>query len=147
MKNLLKINLVAVFVLVLCTLGTAQDKQQHMNREKLAKKQANYIATQMAFDETTTKRFTETYCAYQQELWALGPNHKEVPTNDEEAEQAIKERFERSQQILNLREKYYGEYSKFLSQSQIQQVYKLERQTMNRLHKHRGHNRKNHEGQ
>jgi len=145
MKNLLKFNLLAVFMLVLCTMMTAQDKQQRMNREELAKKQANYIATQMAFDETTTQRFIETYCAYQQEVWALGPNHKEEPTNDAEAEQAIKERFERSQQILDLREKYYKEYSKFLTQSQIQKVYKLERQTMNRLNKHRGHKHRNHE--
>ena len=83
MKNLLKFNLLAVFVLVFCTMMTAQDKQQRMNREELAKKQANYIATQMAFDETTTQRFIETYCAYQQEVWALGPNHKEEPTNEQ----------------------------------------------------------------
>ena len=145
MKNLLKFNLMAVLMLVFCTMMTAQDKQQRMNREELAKKQANYIATQMAFDETTTQRFIETYCAYQQEVWALGPNHNEEPTNDAEAEQAIKERFERSQQILDLREKYYKEYSKFLTQSQIQKVYKLERQTMNRLNKHRGHKHRNHE--
>ena len=45
MKNLLKFNLLAVFVLVFCTMMTAQDKQQRMNREELAKKQANYIDT------------------------------------------------------------------------------------------------------
>ena len=32
MKNLLKINLMAVLMLAVCTLVTAQDKQQHMNR-------------------------------------------------------------------------------------------------------------------
>ena len=146
MKNLLKFNLMAVLMLVFCTMMTAQDKQQRMNREELAKKQANYFATQMAFHETTTQRFIETYCAYQQEVWALGPNHKEEPTNDAEAEQAIKERFERSQQILDLREKYYEEYSKFLTQQQIQRVYELERRVMNRLNKHREHNRQEHKG-
>lgn len=138
MKNLLKINLMSVLVLVCCTIGTAQDKQQCMSREQLAEKQAKHIAHELAFDETITQKFVETFCAYQQEMWALGPKHKAEPTNDEEAEQAIKERFERSQQILDLREKYYVEYSKFLTQSQIQQVYKMERQTMNRLNKHRG---------
>ena len=136
MKNLLKINLMAVLVLVFCTMATAQDPHQRMSREQLAEKQAKHIAHELAFDETTTQQFVETYCANQQEVWALGPRQKPEPTNDEEAEQAIKERFERSQQILDLREKYYEEYSKFLTQKQIQRVYELERQAMNRLEKH-----------
>ena len=142
MKNLLKINLMAILVLAFCTIGTAQDRQQRMSREQLAEKQAKHIAHELAFDETTTQKFVETFCAYQQEMWALGPKHKDEPTNDEEAEQAIKERFERSQQILDLREKYYEEYSKFLSQKQIQRVYELERQAMNRLEKHHRHGQK-----
>ena len=136
MKNLLKINLMVVLMLVFCTMATAQDPHQRMSREQLAEKQAKHIAHELAFDETTTQQFIETYCAYQQEVWALGPRQKPEPTNDEEAEQAIKERFERSQQILDLREKYYDEYSKFLTQQQIQRVYELERQAMNRLEKH-----------
>ena len=137
MKNLMKINLMAMLVLVFCTMGKAQDKQQRISREQLAEKQAKHIANELAFDEATTQQFVKTYCAYHQEVWALGPKHKAEPTNEEEAEQAIKERFERSQQILNLREKYYEEYSKFLTQQQIQRVYELERRVMNRLEKHR----------
>ncbi|MCR5659930.1 MAG: hypothetical protein K6G25_11480 [Bacteroidales bacterium] len=144
MKNLLKINLMVVLMLVFCTMATAQDPQQRMSREQLAEKQAKHIAHELAFDETITQQFIETYCAYQQEVWALGPKHKSEPTNDEEAEQAIKERFERSQQILDLREKYYEEYSKFLTQKQIQRVYELERQAMNRLEKHHRHGQKGH---
>lgn len=142
MKNLLKINLLAVLVLFLCTMATAQDKQQRMSREQLAEKQAKHIAHELAFDETTAQKFLETYCAYQQEMWALGPKHKAKAENEEEAEQAIKERFERSQQLLDLREKYYEEYSKFLTQKQIQRVYELERQAMNRLEKHHRHGHK-----
>jgi hypothetical protein len=146
MKNLLKINLMAVLVLVFCTMATAQDPHQRMSREQLAEKQAKHIAHELAFDETTTQQFIETYCAYQQEVWALGPRQKPEPTNDEEAEQAIKERFERSQKILDLREKYYEEYSKFLTQKQIQRVYELERQAMNRLEKHHRHGQKDPKG-
>lgn len=142
MKNLLKINLLAVLVLFLCTMATAQDKQQRMSREQLAEKQAKHIAHELALDEITTRQFVETYCAYQQEMWALGPRHNAKAENEEEAEQAIKERFERSQQLLDLREKYYEEYSKFLTQKQIQRVYELERQAMNRLEKHHRHGHK-----
>ena len=141
MKNLLKINLMSLLVLVFCTTGFAQDKQdkhQRMSREQLAEKQAKHIATELAFDEATTQQFVETFCAYQQEVWALGPRPQNEPSNDEEAEQAIKERFERSQQILDLRQKYYEEYSKFLTQKQLQQVYKMERQVGDHLKQHRG---------
>lgn len=139
MKNLLKINLMAILVLAFCIMGTAQDKQQRMSREQLAEKQAKHIALELSFDEATTQQFVETFCAYQQEVWALGPKPEKEPTNDEEAEQAIKERFERSQQILDIRQKYYGEYKKFLTPMQIQQVYKMERQVGDHLKQHRVH--------
>lgn len=138
MKNLLKFNLMAVLVLMFCTTGAAQDRQQRMSREQLAEKQAKHIAQELSFDDATTQQFIETYCAYQQEVWALGPRLQQNESeNDEEAEQAIKERFERSRQILDLREKYYEEYSKFLTQQQIQQVYKQERKVMSHLNKNR----------
>ncbi len=59
------------------------------------------------------------------------PQMKEL--TDEEAEKAIKEGFEQEQKKLNLREKYYGEYSKFLSPKQIHRVYMFESQQMQRM--------------
>ena len=145
MKSLMKINLVALMVIAFCTIGMAQNEKQRMSREQLAEKQAKHIAQELSFDEATTQRFIETYCACQQEVWALGPRQKAEPATDEEAEQAIKERFERSKAVLDLREKYYEEYSKYLTQKQILRVYELEHQAMDRLNKHREHNQKGHE--
>ena len=145
MKSLMKINLVALMVIAFCTIGMAQNEKQRMSREQLAEKQAKHIAQELSFDEATTQRFIETYCACQQEVWALGPRQKAEPATEEEAEQAIKERFERSQAVLDLREKYYEEYSKYLTQKQIFRVYELEHQAMDRLNKHREHNQKGHE--
>ena len=137
MKSLMKINMVALMVFAFCTIGMAQDEKQRMNREQMAEKQARHIAHELAFDDATTQRFVETFCACQQEVWALGPRHKAESTTEEEAEQAIKERFERSRAILDLREKYYEEYSKVLTQKQIQRVYEMEHQSMDRLNRHR----------
>ena len=64
--------------------------------------------------------------------------HDKVSQTDAEAEQAIKQRMERSQKILDLREKYYKRYSQFLTPKQIERVYELERKTMQRLSK-KGH--------
>ena len=145
MKSLMKINLVALMVIAFCTIGMAQNEKQRMSREQLAEKQAKHIAQELSFDEATTQRFIETYCACQQEVWALGPRQKAETVTEEEAEQVIKERLERSRAVLDLREKYYEEYSKFLTQKQILRVYELEHQSMDRLHKHREHNQKGHE--
>ena len=119
---------------------TAQN--QRISREELAEKQARHIAHELAFDDATTQKYIATYCAYQKEVWALGPRAKNLRkgnTTEAEAEQSNKARFEQNQKILMLREKYYKEYSKFLTQKQIERAYTLERQMMRRLsHKHQG---------
>ena len=53
--------------------------------------------------------------------------------SDAQTEQEIMQRFEMSEKILNIRKKYYKKYSQFLTQQQIQRVYKLERQMMKRF--------------
>ena len=89
-------------------------------------------------DDATSKRFINTYCDFQKEIWALNPKkriqHRDM--DEKETGQAIQNRFEHSQKILDIREKYYGIYSEFLTQKQIERVYKLERQMMRRLAEH-----------
>lgn len=110
----------------------AQPNGKKLTREELAVKQAGYISRELAFDEETSKKFEETYCDFQRELWALGPSlGKQQSENPNEEE--MKQRFERSQNILDLRKKYYGIYSTFLTQKQISRVYEIERDMMRRL--------------
>lgn len=52
---------------------------------------------------------------------------------DAQAETQNKQDFERSQKILDLRQKYYKRYSTFLTQRQIQCVYEIEKQMRYRL--------------
>ena len=61
---------------------------------------------------------------------------------EQESEEEIKAKFERSQKILDIRKKYYSEYSKFLTQKQIQRVYEIEKDIMKRLSKHAGKNKR-----
>ncbi len=116
---------------------SAQGNQQRITREQLAEAQAMHIAKEMAMDDTTSRRFVETYCQFQREIWALGPRpgQKRGPMTDEDMEQAMRARFEHSRKILDLRQKYYDIYSGFLTQKQIHRVYELERQMMERLSK------------
>ena len=58
-------------------------------------------------------------------------------TSEQDNENRIKQRFAMSEKILDIRQKYYKEYSKFLTQTQIEKVYEQERKMMNRLAKRR----------
>ena len=48
---------------------------------------------------------------------------------------AVKADFAQGRKILDIREKYYKAYSKFLTPKQIQRVYDMERQDMQRFAK------------
>ncbi len=145
MKTIMKLWLVAALMLMgTATISAQNNQRQRLTREELADKQARHIAQTMAFDDATTKQFVETYTACQKEIWALGPrmNGARKQANaqqqtESEAKQDIALQFERSEKLLQIRQKYYAEYSKFLTQNQIKRVYVLERRTMKRLATHR----------
>jgi len=149
MKNLVKL-LVLILMMATSVNTHAQHNKQHASREQrasreqLAERQAKHIAKEMAFNDATTQQFVKTFCQFQQEVWALKKPHKQgQERTDAEVEQAMNERFDHSQKLLDLRKKYYAEYSKFLTPRQIEKVYQLERKMMSQLHK-RGH--KKHQG-
>ena len=132
MKTIFRTIIAASFAILMSMTLAAQPNGKKISREELAMKQAEHISTELAFDEATSKKFEETYCSFQRELWALGPSlGKQQSENPGEEE--MKQRFERSQKILDLRKKYYDIYSTFLSQKQISRVYEIERDMMRRL--------------
>lgn len=139
MNKMISMMVIAIVMLFTSINMSAQsNNQQRLSREELAEKQARHIAHELALDDATTQKYVATYKAYQQEVWALGPRVKRHQANasEAEAEQANKARMEQSQKILDLREKYYKEYSKFLTQKQIERAYELEQQVMRRLARH-----------
>ena len=139
-----------LFIITIAFCGVSayaqKDNRQRMTREQLAETQAKYITKEMVMDDATAEKFVKAFCQFQKEVWALGPGPKRDSSNRSEAEteQALEERFAHSQKILNLRKKYYIEYSKFLTPKQIEQVYKLEKEIMDRLY-YRSQKRKIHQ--
>ena len=143
MKRFFSVCMLAVALTVCCGAANAQNNdRQRLTREQLAEKQARHIAEALALDTSVTEWFIETFCRCQQEIWALGPRAgKGAPRNaatetEAQTEQELKARFERSRKILDIRQKYYEEYSEKLRPKQIKRVYELERQMMHRLSKH-----------
>ena len=138
MKKILGILMMVVAMMTVSTSVCAQvpNQKQRLSREQLAEKQAQYIAHDLGLDDKASSKFIDTYTQFQKEVWTLGPrpHHKkgEVKT-DAQTEQEIKHRFEMSEKILDIRQKYYKKYSQFLTQQQIQRVYEIERQMMKRF--------------
>ena len=121
--------------LAMAVSATAQTPQQRMSREQLAETQAKYIARELAFDDNLSSQFVTTYCECQKDVWALGPRSGK--------DCSMQERFDRSQKLLDIRQKYYRLYSRFLTDRQIENVYKLERRMMHRMQsKHKENGRK-----
>lgn len=137
MKNIIRLLLLVVSLTAFSGAVSAQNRKQRLTREQLAEVQAKHIAKEMAMDKATSQRFIKTFCQFQRDIWALGPRPKQPndQMTDEETGQALKARFAHSRKILDLRQKYYAIYSEFLTQKQIQRVYELERQMMERLSK------------
>lgn len=139
MEKIIRTLLLAVMMTACCVTTNAQDKgKQRISREQLAETQARHIAQQLAFDDETTAKFVDTYSRCQKEVWSLAPRKrvgKGASKTDRETEEAIEERFDRTQKLLDIRKKYYKEYSKFLTPKQIQRVYSIEKNMMKRLGK------------
>ena len=105
--------------------GTEQTVRQRMSREQLAEVQARHIAKAVGLDEALTKKYVATYCDSQKEIWSLGPRMKR--------DSSMEDRFDRSRKVIDIREKYYKKYKSFLTDDQIDQVYKEERRVMQHM--------------
>lgn len=141
----MKLALVALMLFVSNALHAQSQPHPEKNRpsrQELSQAQASYIAKQLAFDEATSRKFEEVFRKQQQEIWALSPQGrdetkpKDGERSEAEIERAIQQRFDRSEQILAIRKKYYAEYRRFLSPQQIERFYQLEHRAMGRLGKH-----------
>ncbi len=137
MKHIIRTFVIAIMMIASCTTVFAQQntQKQRMPREQLAEVQAKHIAGELAFSDAVTEKFVKTFCDCQKEIWALGPRPRpdKQAMSEQENEERIKQRFAMSEKILNIRQKYYKEYSKFLTQAQIEKVYEQESKMMKRL--------------
>ena len=152
MKRIIRIMALAMFMVCMSMGANAQNKQKkdgsRMSVEQLTELRAKRIAQALALDDATAQKFTTTFCACQTELYAANKAMKEnkgkkrSEMTDAEIETIQKDRFKQSRKLLDLREKYYGEYRKFLSARQVQRVYELEKQDFKKFASHAAKNKK-----
>lgn len=142
MTRIIRTLLIVIMMVASNVVAIAQqpNRQQQVSREQLAEIEAKHIAHELAFSDAVSGKFVATYCNYKKDIWALGPHlrpNRRGGASEQDNEERIKQRFARSEKILNIRQKYYKEYSKFLTQTQIEKVYEQERMLMKR-HAKRG---------
>ena len=137
MTRIIRTLLIVIMMVASNVVAIAQqpNRQQQVSREQLAEIEAKHIAHELAFSDAVSGKFVATYCNYKKDIWAFGPRlrpNRRGGASEQDNEERIKQRFARSEKILNIRQKYYKEYSKFLTQTQIEKVYEQERMLMKR---------------
>ena len=133
-------------LLVACIVGaqsmSAQSREpgkkphRRMSVEQMGEMQANKIANNLGLDDKKTARFMEVYKKYNRELndlWEkykpkkpkVKPGEGERPPmpSDAEVDKMMRTRFVISRKMLDIREKYYDEFRKFLTPKQVQKIF------------------------
>ncbi|MDR0891272.1 MAG: hypothetical protein LBN24_01485 [Mediterranea sp.] len=132
-------------------------KHQRPTQEQIAQMQTNQMVRTLMLDDATTAKFTPLYQAYLKELrdarmagrkqWMeqrkAGKDQgtdatarKQQPKagmTDAQIAAMIKNRFAQSRKLLDIREKYYADFSKMLSQKQILKMYELEKNNVGKM--------------
>lgn len=135
-----------VLILTLLMLGslfaTANspcDPQNRQRQEKRAMQSPAQIATKLAkslkLTDEQSEKFIPLYADYMEDMKKLIEKHKvhhNENVSDKELEKIIESRFVISRSIIELREKYYKKYKKFLSIRQIDKLYETEKKLDNR---------------
>lgn len=135
-----------------------RERKQRPTPEQMIQFQTNQMIKTLMLDDATAAKFTPIYEKYlkeQNECRTMGhkfkarkeagqgteataPAPKEVqkPTlTDAEIAQMLKSQFAQSRKMLDIREKYYNEFSKILSQKQIMRLYQQEKSNANKFKK------------
>lgn len=127
------------------------DKKERPTQEQILQMQTDQMVKTLMLDDATAAKFTPIYAKYLKELRECrmmnradrqrspqGVEAKETAKpslTDAEVEKMIKDQFAQSRKMLDVREKYYGEFRKILSPKQIMRIYQMEKSNANKFKK------------
>ena len=129
-----------------------KQKKQRPTPEQMVQMQTKQIVKTLMLDDATAAKFTPVYEKYLKELRECrmmthkartektkgqGTDaKKERPSmTDDEIATMLRNQFTQSRKMLDVREKYYNEFSKILSQKQILKIYQQEKMNANKFKK------------
>lgn len=144
--------MMVVAVLMGTQVMNAQDKgeqdkrhgRKRMTMEQMVNMQANKIIGELGLDDKTSAKFMDVYKKYMTEMDDLRkeymPKHPEpgkapsMPT-DAEVDKMMRDKFKVGRKMLDIREKYYDEFRKFLSPKQVEKIYDQGQMNHGKFHK------------
>lgn len=131
-----------------------KEKKQRPTQQQMMQMQVDQMVKTLMLDDATAAKFTPVYEKYLKDLRECRMmNHKprtekaktqstdanakkERPSmTDDEIATMLRNQFTQSRKMLDVREKYYNEFSKILSQKQILKIYQQEKMNANKFRK------------
>ena len=132
-----------------------KDKKQRPTQEQMIQMQTERMVKSLMLDDATAAKFTPMYEKYLKEVRecrmmnhkprvkkdapqgtdANGAAPQKPAMTDADIAQQIKGQFTQSRKMLDIREKYYNDFSKILSQKQIMKIYQMERSCADKFKK------------
>ncbi len=115
-----------------------KEKKEHKRptMEQISEMQSRRIVDELGLDDKTAAKFTDVYKKYMKEMNDLRLKNmpkksdmkKDEPNKpksftDAEVDKMMRNRFTQARKMLDIREKYYDEFRKFLSAKQVQKVF------------------------
>ena len=126
--------MVFVMMALMLTFGmvSAQQPNGQNGKERIEQQVRQYTAA-FSLNDAQAQQFGALYKAYNKQMRAIHDQYRhERPAagttlTDEQIEQRILDNFAQSRAILDAREQYYKEFRKFLTPSQINQIFEDEK--------------------
>lgn len=130
-----------------------KEKKQRPTPEQMTQMQTNQMVKILMLNDATAAKFTPVYEKYLKELrecrMMTKPRTEKAKTQgtdanakkerpsmtDDEIATMLRNQFTQSRKMLDIREKYYNEFSKILSQKQIMKIYQQEKMNANKFRK------------
>ena len=122
--------------------------RKRMSMEQVAEMQASKVVKELGLDDKTAAKFAEVYKKYMKEMDDLRKQYMPAKSDfkedkpsmpksltDAEVDKMMRNRFTQARKMLDIREKYYNEFRKFLSPKQVQKVYDQGMVNKERFHK------------
>lgn len=125
-----------------------KERKERPTAEQMMQRQTDHMVKALMLDDATVAKFTPVYEKYLKELrecrmMGHKPRVKKEATQgvnasaakdapkpamtDAEIAKILKDQFAQSRKMLDVREKYYNEFSQILSQKQIMRIYQMEK--------------------
>ena len=118
--------------------------RKRMTMEQMVDMQSRKIVNELGLDDKTAAKFTDVYKKYitalndvRKEYMPKRPEPGKAPSTptDAEVDKMMRDKFKVGRKMLDIREKYYDEFRKFLSPKQVQKIYDQGQMNHGKFHK------------